>query len=238
MIQEKNVTAFNADVAMNQGYLYSNTEKLSCNLANQRISQAIHHLLGDISGKKIIDVGCGDGTYTLEFLKLQPAYIHGFDASEAAIALAKQKAVGFNNIHFSQMDIYTLVTVERYDVAIVRGLLHHLYEVEKAISVLSKVAKEIIVIEPNGYNPILKIIEKTSHYHIEHEEKSYLPSSLDKWFRVNGCRISQSTYIGLVPMFCPDTMAKICKFFEPFIERIPLLCHIACGQYAMKIITP
>jgi 2-polyprenyl-3-methyl-5-hydroxy-6-metoxy-1,4-benzoquinol methylase len=43
------------------------TAESSAQLANARISQSIAESY-DFSGKRILDLGCGDGTYTLEFL--------------------------------------------------------------------------------------------------------------------------------------------------------------------------
>jgi len=107
--------------------------------------------------------------------------------------------------------------------------------VETAVEKICKKARDIVVVEPNGYNPMLKVIEKTSKYHLEHEEKSYRPGILDAWFIRNGGEIVQSIYVGLVPMFCPDLAARVLKFFEPIVEKTPLLRRLCCGQYVNKI---
>lgn len=235
MTQEKNVKQFNQDVEVNAGYLYTTGAKLSSYLANRRQSEAVKHIT-NLTGKRVIDIGCGDGTYTLEFLTAQPSYVLGVDAANGAVNCAKQKSIGFDRIEFRVMDVYNLDTLgERFDVAIVRGVLHHLYDVEKAIASLSRTADEVVVIEPNGYNPILKIIEKTSLYHIEHEEKSYFPHQLDSWFAQNGGRPIQSFYCGLVPFFCPDCVARMLKILEPVVERIPFFKQLACGSYVLKV---
>lgn len=235
MTQEKNVRQFNKDVEVNAGYCYTTAAKLSSRLANRRQSEAVEQIT-NLTGKRVIDVGCGDGTYTLELLDARPRYVLGVDAADGAVNCAKQKSIGFDNIKFRVMDVYNLDTLgERFDVAIVRGVLHHLYDAEKAIASLSKIADEVIVIEPNGYNPVLKIIEKTSRYHIEHEEKSYYPRQLNRWFAQNGGRLIQSFYCGLVPFFCTDRVARILKMLEPFVERIPFLKQLVCAVYVSKV---
>ena len=45
-----------------------------------------------------------------------------------------------------------------------------------------------------------------------------------------GLKINSSQMINLVPMFCPDWMAKLCKSVEPLVEAIPLLRTVSCGQ--------
>ncbi len=234
-MQERNIDTFRSDVIANGGYKYSHTKKLSSILSCQRTSKVIHQALGCIKGKKIIDIGCGDGIFTQELIALNPEFITGIDPNDAAIAVAKKNMSHIKNIEFQVMNVYQIPPVKKYDIAIIRGVLHHLDQVEKAIQVICKTADEIVVAEPNGYNPVLKIMEKISPYHVLHEEKSYPPRKLDKWFRNNGGIITTSTYIGFVPMFCPDLLAKILKFFEPLVEKAPLIRTFSCGQYMQKI---
>ena len=99
MAKEKNIKLFNKDVKENEGYYYTKTSKLSCRFANQRLTQAVVEAT-DLSGKKIIDIGCGDGTYTFELLVKNPDYILGIDAAEVAISTASKKASEMDNIEF------------------------------------------------------------------------------------------------------------------------------------------
>ena len=236
MTREKNVSQFNRDIETSSGYLYSApSATLSSRLANRRLSEAVQHII-DMSGKRVIDIGCGDGAYTCEFLAANPKYVLGIDAAEQAVAVASKRSAGIDRICFRTMDICDLSNLnEKFEIAVVRGLLHHLYDVQKAIDNLSGLADVVIVIEPNGYNPLLKIIEKTSNYHIKHEERSYAPHKLDLWFRKRGGHIKQSLYCGLVPFFCPDLAAKILKMLEPVVERIPLVRQLLCAVYVFKV---
>ena len=235
---EKSIDSFNQDVADKGGYEYTNLNKLSARTANQRITQAIH-AMADFRGKTIIDIGCGDGSYTAEIAAKGAKIVLGVDAAEVAIQSASKKFAERDNLCFEVCNIYELAHSDKhYDIAVVRGILHHLYDAPKAIEQVCKVADTIIVLEPNGYNPVLKIIEKTSAYHIEHEEKSYSPGKLDRWFEDCGGRVAERQYLGLVPMFCPDWMCKLLKIFEPLVEAIPLLRAIGCGQYVQRIEMP
>ncbi len=234
-VAEKNVSSFNQDVAENAGYVYTTNQQLSSLLSNARISEAVW-AMESMKNKTVLDVGCGDGTYTQEFLQFQPKEVTGLDPAEEAIAQANKNTEEQSNIRFVVGDIYHLTALEqRFDIAVVRGVLHHLYDVRRAVAELCKVADTIIVVEPNGYNPVLKVIEKTSAYHIEHEEKSYPPHKLDQWFEAHGGMVVKSEYIGLVPFFCPDGFTRILKQLEPFVEKIYLFNRIACGQYVQKI---
>jgi len=235
VVKEKSVSEFNADVDVNDGYLYSTSNRISCVMANQRISAAIISLAG-LRGKRVLDIGCGDGVYSIELLRAGASEVTGVDAAKNAVQCAIKKAEGLEKIQFKTADIYKLERPERpYDIAVVRGILHHLYQPNEAVKIISKLADEIIILEPNGFNPVLKILEKISPYHVEHEEKSYAPTRLNRWFEQNGGRVIESRFIGLVPMFCPDNLARFLKKFEPIVEMIPGIRNICCGQYLLKI---
>lgn len=237
MSREKNIQKFNNDIDTNAGYAYTTNARLSSRLANERLTKAVRQI-ADLKSKRVIDIGCGDGKYTLELTALGPAYILGADAAKSAVNCASKKAkeLGIRNIEFRVIDFYNLQALgERFDTAIVRGVLHHLYDLEKAVAAVSKIADEVIVIEPNGYNPVLKVIEKTSRYHMEHEEKSYAPHKLDRHFAKQGGHLMGSFYCGLVPFFCPDLLARALKFFEPIVENLPILKQLACAIYVLKI---
>ena len=238
MVKEKNITQFNKDAAKRGGYEYSNSERLSAKIASKRISKTVLKL-ARVQGKSIIDIGCGDGTYTLELLEAGASEVLGVDAAEAAVELAKRKILGRRNIEFKTLNIYNLDKIGRvYDIAVVRGILHHLYDVEKAVEKICHIAKEMIVLEPNGYSPVLKIIEKTSKYHIAHEEKSYPPHLLDRWFEQQGATVIEYDYINVVPFFCPDIIAKILDAVTPIVEKIPIVRNFCCAQYVQKILGP
>lgn len=234
-MHEKNIETFRSDILANGTYQYSNTRKLSSRLSGKRTSNIIHQMLGCVKGKRIIDIGCGDGIFTRELIALNPQFITGIDPNEAAIAVAKESVANIENIEFNVMGAYQIPPIKKYDIAIIRGVLHHLDQVEKAINIICNIAEVIVVAEPNGFNPVLKIMEKVSPYHILHEEKSYSPKKLDQWFKNNGGTITESRFVGLVPLFCPDFLAKTLNFLEPIFEKIPIVRMISCGQYIQKI---
>ena len=160
----------------------------------------------------------------------------GIDSAEEAVSIARKK-YNHKNIKFDVMDVHDLLSLKRrFDIAIVRGVLHHLNEAERAIANICQIADEVIIAEANGYNPVLKIIEKVSPYHINHEEKSYPPYKMNRWVRQKGATIVKSMYVGLVPVFCPDFAARALKLIEPVIEK-SFMNKIICGCYVMKIKT-
>lgn len=81
--------------------------------------------------------------------------------------------LNIDNIDFVVKNIYNFDINEKFDLVFFNGVLHHLEDPNKAIEIASKFADEMIIVEPNGYSPALKIIEKASKYHREHEEQSF-----------------------------------------------------------------
>ena len=236
-VRERNVSQFEADVAEQGGYLYATDDKLSCKLANGRMNDAVIAFARP-AGRRLIDIGCGDGVYTLKLLEAGAAEVVGVDAAAQSIEAARGRCAEHSNGRFEVLDIYDLAqSGEPYDVAVVRLMLHHLYDAPKAIARICRVAREVVVCEPNGYNPILKVIEKVSPYHVAHEEKSYAPRTLDRWFEQAGGEVVEREFIGLVPMFCPDGFARLCKSVEPFVEAFPGLRLLGCAQYMQRIRT-
>ncbi|MCA9512479.1 MAG: class I SAM-dependent methyltransferase [Myxococcota bacterium] len=233
-VREKSVEAFEADVRERDGYVYSTSDQLSCRLSCARTSRAVLDFAG-ARGRRVLDVGCGDGVYTRELLEAGAAEVVAIDAAAAALESAARRCEGFANVRFEQCDVYALEPPpEPFDVAVVRLMLHHLYDAEAAVARIAAAARAVVVAEPNGNNPVLKAIERLSPYHVAHEEKSYAPRRIDRWLARAGQRVVRREWIGLVPMFCPDALARACKAAEPLVERAPGLRAVACGQYVVR----
>lgn len=234
VIIKKNVSKFDEDVRQTGSYAYT-AERLSARLANSRFSECIAHSF-DFAGKTVLDLGCGDGTYTLEYPTLGVKEVVGVDPAGVAIEAANDKArkLGLDaTVRFEVGNIYALESYlanNRFDCIVLRGVLHHLPDPERAIAGLAGFNGTIILLEPNGNNPVLKLLEKYSRYHIEHEERSFTPAVIHSWLIAADFRVCSSKVFNLVPMFCPDWMAKVLQAVGVFVERLPLLRDIACGQ--------
>lgn len=237
IMKEKNINVFNKDVIKKKSYLYTNDELYSSFTATNKQTSELKNLIRKYFHKKIkiIDIGCGDGKYTIELFKnISPSLILGIDPAKNAVKVATEKVKNKydGRIRFQTGNIYSIDKIiknEKFDLAVVRGVLHHLYRPQIAIKKLNNIFLSVIVLEPNGYNPILKIIEKTSSYHREHEEKSYWPPLLNKWFEKEGYKVVEQKFFGVVPYFFPENMARFLKSTEVFLEKISLLKRFYCG---------
>lgn len=235
--REKNINVFNNDAIQKDSYLYTQDNLYSASIATSRQTDEIIKLIKKFFPRqiRIIDIGCGDGKYTIELFKnLSPKLILGIDPAKKAVSVAKKRIKNSykDRIIFKEGNIYNinkLVRKEQFDLAIIRGVLHHLYNPKKAIKYVSQNFSSVIVLEPNGYNPILKIIEKISLYHRQHEEKSYWPPLLNKWFEERGYKIIEQKFFGMVPYFCPEEITKLLKSIEGILEKIYFLRRFYCG---------
>jgi SAM-dependent methyltransferase len=228
------VQPFSADVAANDGYRYTTDAPLSSRMANQRLTDA-SLALADFEGKRVIDIGCGDGTYGREIAaEANPAVIVGMEPAQEALEVAQRKADD-QRLVFAASSAYALpCRDDSFDIAYLRGVLHHMGDPVRALGEALRVAPLVVVIEPNGYNLGLKVIERVSKYHIEHGERSYAPRTLDRWVSELGGRVVDRRFVGLVPMFSPDWMAKAMKRAEPGLERLPGLRNLGCAVYAFS----
>lgn len=240
--KEKNISVFNNDVKKAGRYVYTDENICSAYIAGHKQSEEIIRLVKKVAKKKknisIVDIGSGDGTYTFELLEeIQPNKIMGFDIAKEGVEIANKKIKKGDRgrIKFVQSSIYESdkIIKQKFDIAVIRGVIHHLYEPTKGIDAVSKLSDNFVVVEPNGYNPILKIIEKVSPYHRKHEEKSHFPFLLNKWFIKNGFKVKHQHYFGVVPFFCPPWMAKLLKKYEPKFENLPLVNKLYCASNAV-----
>lgn len=230
----KSVNVFNHDAFENQGYLYSTNAPLSSQMANKRLSDLTLENV-DLHNKTVLDIGCGDGVYTIElFDRVQVKRMVGVDFASQAIEIAQTKS-GSRSIEFEVQSANNLpFETKCFDIAIIRGVLHHLDDPVPALKEALRVASIVWVIEPNGYNPGLKLLEKFSQYHIDHQEKSYLPAFLDKEIEKMGGKVLHRKWAGFVPMFCPNWMAKIMKTLEIVVENVPIIKHLGCAVYTFS----
>jgi 2-polyprenyl-3-methyl-5-hydroxy-6-metoxy-1,4-benzoquinol methylase len=225
---------FDQDARERGSYSYT-TDRLSSRTSNARINAAMFGF-NLLAGKSVIDIGCGDGTYTAELLAGGADTVLGVEPGAEAVEVARRKnaPAGGRVPEFQVCNAYDLESLGRtFDVAVVRGVIHHIPDPLRGIRQICKVARDILVIEPNGYNPVLKLIEKISPYHREHQELSYTRAKLAGWFAEAGATLQSHAYIGLVPFFCPDWMVRPLKAMEGLVESVPLVRTLMCGQVVM-----
>jgi ubiquinone/menaquinone biosynthesis C-methylase UbiE len=231
---EETIRAFDSDVDAHEGYVYTTNDRLSSRLARQRWVETVLGMT-EMKGRKLLDLGCGDGYFTRYYYDTQdPASVVAIDPSANAIKSAIAKREG-RQIEFSVGDGHSLPFEDKYfDLVLLQAVLHHDNDPADVVREACRLAHEVVILEPNGYNPALKLIEKVSPYHRQHKEKSYSPRAIDRWVAEAGGRVVVQKYSNLVPVFAPDIVARACKAVEPIVEAAPGLRTVCCAIYTIK----
>ncbi len=224
------VEVFDRDAAANAGYVYTTDQRLSSRLATKNLEDLILQSVS-FKGKRVLDIGCGDGHFTRRFRDADgPASMVGVDPAPHAIAVASARNDAIPEIRFLVGDGHKLPwRDDAFDMAVIQGVLHHDDQPWETISEAFRLAPEVVILEPNGNNLGLKVIEKASRYHREHHERSYPTLRLLKWVRQGGGTITSVKFGGFVPMFCPDSIARMTKRIEPVLEQTPIARVLACA---------
>jgi len=233
MQPQPGVDVFNKDVSVNTGYLYTHTSQLSCKLATGRTTDIILQT-GEMEGRSVLDMACGDAYYSIQFWdRAHPRKLVAADAAMNAVAVGARNSAE-RPISFLVCDAHSMpFASDSFDVVLLQSVLHHDENPQRMIQEAFRIAPRVIIHEPNGNNPGLKVIEKTSKYHLEHGEKSYVTKLMRRWIKEAGGSVVYTKVAGFVPMFCPDWIGRSMKFVEPVVEWIPGFRWMACAVYVM-----
>jgi 2-polyprenyl-3-methyl-5-hydroxy-6-metoxy-1,4-benzoquinol methylase len=105
-------------------------------------------LLNKASSKTIYEAGCGEGYWVIKW-HLEGIHVRGSDFSSQIIELARANAIdkGISPDLFSVKNIYDLEPeMVNADLIVCTEVLEHLEQPEKALRVLSKVAKKYVIL--------------------------------------------------------------------------------------------
>ncbi|HEY6117646.1 MAG TPA: class I SAM-dependent methyltransferase [Candidatus Dormibacteraeota bacterium] len=227
------IDPFNTDAGGGEGYQYTTAGQYSTEHVLARHLELIL-AMAKLEGRSVIDVGCGDGFSTFRFWdRAHPARLAGVDPAENAIAVANRKR-GDRPIEFRVLGERVPFDDASFDVAIVQGVLHHADDPQHTIREALRVAREVVILEPNGLNPGLKLLEKVSPYHREHNERSYSRRRLRGWIEAAGGRVVQEKFAVFVPIFSPSWLARAMAAVEPLVEATPGVRAVSCSVQVIR----
>jgi ubiquinone/menaquinone biosynthesis C-methylase UbiE len=101
--------------------------------------------IDELKEKKIIDVGCGSGRFTIALAQMGVKEIVGVDLGESGIKIGEEFARKLNlkNIKFIKNDILSLpFDDESFDFVFSKGVLHHTGNLEKGLDEYHRVMKK------------------------------------------------------------------------------------------------
>lgn len=123
------------------------------------------YLRANVSGRHILEYGCGTGAYALFMAECGAEQVIGIDLSPVRIVHAREHAQkrGLENAAFHVMDAEaTTFEAGYFDMVFGGAILHHLH-LDKALGEVVRVMKpggKAIFIEPMGHNPAINLFRK------------------------------------------------------------------------------
>jgi ubiquinone/menaquinone biosynthesis C-methylase UbiE len=121
----------------------------------------IMSILGNVKGKRICEIGCGEGGLANRMLQ-GGAYLSAIDIAEDVIKVAQKRNQTYtpSRAMFSMMDACNLSFKDKsFDIVVGRAVLHHI-DVIQAAKEASRVLKKggrAIFVEPLAHNPIANL---------------------------------------------------------------------------------
>jgi 2-polyprenyl-3-methyl-5-hydroxy-6-metoxy-1,4-benzoquinol methylase len=87
-------------------------------------------ILGDLSGKSVLDIGCGSGRYMFRALEKKADYIVGIDAAAGALEQARKIAEELNlkdRLEFIKADFMDFASDRKFDVIFAVGYFDYIF---------------------------------------------------------------------------------------------------------------
>jgi|GEM_PF-1131528 SAM-dependent methyltransferase len=140
--------------------------------APQRPLQRFRHFMpyliaannGSLRGKRILDIACNSGFWSIE-CALLGAEVVGFDGRAELIEQAElvRSIVGLDNVQFRVLDFWDMSPQApggTFDIVLNLGILYHLTEPLKALELTKSIARQHILLDTEVYpsrEPIIKL---------------------------------------------------------------------------------
>lgn len=187
-------------------YYQNNSNKFGWGTDNKISDYKIKEIIPHISGKKVLDIGCGPG-HLVDILSKKGFDSFGIDSTPSFINYAKKNKKGTFKIGNANK---TQFKSKEFDTVILKSVLEHLKDDKIALKEALRIGKKIIIIVPQKTSFKLKkrgLIY--SHYQDKSHLRNYTKKSLTKL--INSCN---AKIIKLIPIE-PLPIKSI--FFELFI---------------------
>ena len=129
--------------------------------------EVAYEILGDIRGKRLLDVGCGFGENSLLFARWG-AHVTGVDVSGASLAVARQRAEKFgliDRVSFVESPVELMDATSRsYDIVWCAAFLHHVLDrLDEVCTLLRKLVAPqgfVLFSEPVRLSRAVKVLRK------------------------------------------------------------------------------
>lgn len=205
-------------------------------------------LFDNAQGAKIIEYGCGTGSYAFKLAKQGAESVTGIDISPVAIEKAEEKAIALGvapQASFMVMNAENLeLPPDSYDLICGSGILHHL-DLDLAINSITKVLKpngKAIFLEPLGHNILINLYRRLTPSIRSADEHPLLDRDLaflKQHFHFSNIQYFYFTSLAASFMVGKPGFSTVLKFLEsvdsallrlPFIKKQAWLVLIELSQ--------
>jgi SAM-dependent methyltransferase len=106
---------------------------------------------GSLSGKRVLDLGCNAGFWSLQAIEAGADFVLGVDGREMHVEQAnlvfEAKGVDPARYRFEQANIFEHSFTERFDVVLCLGLMYHISKPVELFELIAGVGAELVVID-------------------------------------------------------------------------------------------
>jgi len=201
-------------------------------LAHERLFA--ERVRGGSAGKRVLEIGCGDGAQARELAAEGAAYVYGIDVSQKFIAQARERAIP-GRLEFGLKDAAEPLE-GRFELIFGRAILHHLdYE-----AVLTRLHRDnlapggfMIFIEPLGAHPLIRLFHLVARSAHTPDERPFYRRDLrrlrERFPRFEVVPFNFLSFpFGLVSTFlfrqADNSLLRLCDRVDRWLaRRLPLL---------------
>jgi len=223
----KNKTSVVDDRGYNQGF----KETASSRKRMERRADWMIDEMNTVSGKSILEIGCGTGYLSYYIAKRTGMRVAGTDLCKPFIEEAV-KNYTLPNLSYYMLDFNLAAenVHEKFDYVIGNGILHHLYyNLANSLLTLKNLINpqgKIIFMEPNIYNPYVTAIFKNRAFRkwarLEPDEMAFSKKFIEKKLDHAGFENIKVEYKDFLLPGIPEFLVKPSMMIGDFLEKTPL----------------
>lgn len=192
--------------------------------ANARLIDSFVRLSGLEPGARVIDLGCGSGTFTY-LLKQRGYAAAGLDMSPKLLQLARRK---YPDLQFDEGDVEALPYEDgSVDGILLSGIVHHLPDARQCAGEVMRVLKRkgrFVAFDPNRANPFMYLYRDRSSpfYHsvgVTANERPVRAREVAETFRAAGLEV-RTDYLSKLPYrYVASPMARVGLSIYHFLDN-------------------
>ena len=211
---------------------YFQRSSLSDNRALRIEFETLLQFIGNLEGKRVLDLGCGIGRNSLQLAHYAHEVI-GYDISAVAVAKANDfaKQLGVKNFR-AEVNNFSDVEEGCFDVILCMNMLHHsdaplqvLHSIRKAL----RSGGQLIIMENNPLNPLFPLFFLLIGQVKTHWTKQYLMVNrftLTKLITTAGMSVKKIQRYGFLPTMLYNYSLSF-KNINEILNRIPVINEAA-----------